>query len=309
MDLSLSEIDIEYDYEKIQQEFKIENQYIYKTEKCEICGAEINVKQKTKIKTMDYVNWYNTVINKQLNNIKEPEIKYEIIEKPIWEYEECHNCKNERYIRTELKESGVPNDYLTKRFENYYLYNKKEDNESQITKIEYLKKIIKAWDDPKNKLKIPKVTIFYGNTGTGKGHLCTALIYELIKNYKADCKFVKTETYMDMLKASWKKDKEDEHESDIKRKYTSCDMLILDEIGLRDKKDTDWFFKELYMLIDTRYENGKPTILTTNLTEQELANYFNQYHKRLASRVFASDNRLFRFGWEDGRKGAGKLWR
>jgi hypothetical protein len=85
VDLSLSEIDIEYDYEKIQQEFKIENQYIYKTEKCEICGAEINVKQKTKIKTMDYVNWYNTVINKQLNNIKEPEIKYEIIEKPIWE--------------------------------------------------------------------------------------------------------------------------------------------------------------------------------------------------------------------------------
>jgi DNA replication protein DnaC len=47
------------------------------------------------------------------------------------------------------------------------------------------------------------------------------------------------------------------------------DLLVLDDLG--SEKSTDWAFQILYMIINRRYEQKKPIILTSNLSLDQLS--------------------------------------
>lgn len=75
-------------------------------------------------------------------------------------------------------------------------------------------------------------------------------------------------------------------------------LVVLDDLGR--EKVSDWTGEIVYVLINTRYEHNRPTIVTTNLTGAELA--ASQYWpaiSRLAEdgelvRIAAPDHRLER---------------
>lgn len=58
-------------------------------------------------------------------------------------------------------------------------------------------------------------------------------------------------------------------EEEVMSRYSWCDLLVLDDLGA--EKVTDWSRQLLYLLIDRRYRNQKQTIVTTNLTPDQLA--------------------------------------
>jgi len=47
-----------------------------------------------------------------------------------------------------------------------------------------------------------------------------------------------------------------------------ADLLIIDDLGAEN--DTTWVKEKLYEIIDSRYRDSKPTIITTNLTLEQL---------------------------------------
>ena len=57
-------------------------------------------------------------------------------------------------------------------------------------------------------------------------------------------------------------------------------MLILDDLGA--EKPSDWVKEQLYVIINRRYENMLPTIITTNCTMNELKDRIGE---RTASRI------------------------
>ena len=67
---------------------------------------------------------------------------------------------------------------------------------------------------------------------------------------------------------------------DVLHIYQQVDFLILDDMGT--EKITDWVNEKLYQIINYRYENFKSTVLTTNLSGDQLADRLGE---RIPSRI------------------------
>lgn len=69
------------------------------------------------------------------------------------------------------------------------------------------------------------------------------------------------------------------------RFFADDDLVILDDFG--SSGANEWRTEVLFEFVDYRYREKKKTIVTTNLSRNKIA---TDYSKRLASRLFASEN-------------------
>ena len=52
-------------------------------------------------------------------------------------------------------------------------------------------------------------------------------------------------------------------------RYTACDVLVIDDLGKEDAKE--WSANMMFLVINTRYEDMRPTIFTSNYPPQALS--------------------------------------
>ena len=70
------------------------------------------------------------------------------------------------------------------------------------------------------------------------------------------------------------------------KRMQECDLMILDDLGT--EMSTPMAQSALYTLINTRLVNGKKTIISTNLNDEELQRrYTAQIHSRIAGEFTA----------------------
>lgn len=104
-----------------------------------------------------------------------------------------------------------------------------------------------------------------GTNGTGKTHLAAAIALQLInEGIPVVCK-----TSSDLLgdiKKSFSFEGAKEHE--VLDVYKKVDLLIIDDLG--KEQCSDWSMSTLYYILNDRYEDMKPTIVTTNYNAEEL---------------------------------------
>lgn len=108
-----------------------------------------------------------------------------------------------------------------------------------------------------------------GPCGTGKTHLAAAIANKLM----ADGIPVIFVTMIDLLakiKATFAADRVQTtaNEADLMRLYKTVDLLILDDMG--KELPTPWALAKMYEIINARYEDYKPIIVTSNYTADEL---------------------------------------
>jgi len=145
------------------------------------------------------------------------------------------------------------------------------------------------------KLVLDNKSVFItGSWGLGKTHLGIALLMEWFANtlqneeqidgnYKIVCSrgfplfLPATELFL-RLKNSF--DTKTETEKDILDSLDRKDLLMLDDLGT--DKVSEWSKQIIYTLIDRRYRNVKPIIITSNLSLKEIADV---YDGRVASRL------------------------
>ena len=106
-----------------------------------------------------------------------------------------------------------------------------------------------------------------GPKGTGKTHLAAAIANQLMDSGVP----VVFATMIDLLakiKASFERHGAQASEDDIMRLYKTADLLIIDDIG--KEQPTEWALAKIYQIINARYEDYKPMIITSNYTADEL---------------------------------------
>lgn len=106
-----------------------------------------------------------------------------------------------------------------------------------------------------------------GPMGTGKTHLAAAVANQLMGEGVP----VVFATMIDLLakiKASFEHHPGAASEDDIMRLYKTTDLLIIDDIG--KEQPTGWALAKIYQVINARYEDYKPMIITSNYTTDEL---------------------------------------
>ena len=113
-----------------------------------------------------------------------------------------------------------------------------------------------------------KGLILVGNNGVGKTHLACSIANELIKN-GIPIIYGTLINLLAELKNSYDVDN-NISEMKIIKLYEKVDLLIIDDLG--KEKPSEWGLEKLFTIINSRYENNLPVIITTNYDQNSLIN-------------------------------------
>ena len=157
----------------------------------------------------------------------------------------------------------------------------------------------------KERLKDGMGLLFIGSYGTGKTHLAAAICHELIKNNHQPV-FGTMVTLLGDIKATFNQEQTVETEERLLRKYTKCDLLIIDDLG--KEKPTEWAMEKLYSIINNRYEECLPIVITTNysldkLTERLAGRHNLETAEAIVSRIHEMCKGVL-MEWDDYRREA-----
>lgn len=156
-----------------------------------------------------------------------------------------------------LGNSGIKKRFQSRTFESFEIDNK--NMEAYEIANTYAEKF-KHYKDKGEGL------YFVGSFGTGKTHLAVAIALQLInQGVPVICK-----TLIDLL-GEIKKTFDDDsrvNEHQVLGLYRTVDLLVIDDLG--KEPPTDWAMATFYSIINDRYENCLPTIITTNYNDKEL---------------------------------------
>ena len=155
-----------------------------------------------------------------------------------------------------IKNSKMSKRNLNYKFENFEV-NSNNKKVYQSLK-EYSEKLVNEVER--------KGLILVGNNGVGKTHLACSIANELIKNgipiiygtlinLLAELKNI-YDVYNNIS------------EMKIIKLYEKVDLLIIDDLG--KEKPSEWGLEKLFTIINSRYENNLPVIITTNYDQNSL---------------------------------------
>lgn len=202
----------------------------------------------------------------------------------------CH-CLKEIIVRERIAASAMGRLIETQSFDNFdlscYSYDKRV--EEKMTAIYAMAKAyVRDFGKKRENL------LLIGPTGTGKTHISTAIARELIhKGY--DVIYDSTQNIMSDFEADRFKSgygREDARSD----KYMECSLLIIDDLGTEFVNQ--FTVATLYNLLNTRQNKGLATIISTNLSPEELA---KKYEDRIYSRIIGGTSKILPFEGRDKR--------
>lgn len=158
------------------------------------------------------------------------------------------------------------------RFDNFDLKYYTDDNDRSVMQkvFAFCKKYAEELNDGSQSV------LFFGGTGLGKTHLSLAIAGAAIEKGMG----VVYSPAQNLLHKLEKEHFSYSADTPLLDDVFSCDLLILDDLGA--EFITSFSQALIYNIINTRLLSGKPTVISTNLSLEELA---DRYTPRVASRI------------------------
>lgn len=110
--------------------------------------------------------------------------------------------------------------------------------------------------------------LFMGPVGVGKTHLAVAILKGLIQKKGVTCLFYESGSLLKAIQDSYNPISQTS-ETRVLAPVYQAEVLVLDELGA--SVPTNWVRDTLYQIINTRYNNKKLTIFTTNYLDEARA--------------------------------------
>lgn len=179
------------------------------------------------------------------------------------------DCFKKELNKILLKESG---------------FNKLEDFNNVSFNIfgeqkEQMKKLYSKMKDWCNSNFNKILIMLGGETGVGKTFLMKCMANELIKRNKVVTLTTSFAMNQDFLKSYATRDIEEK--DTLLDKYLDSEILFIDDLGTELRKP-GITVKYLYLILNERMINNRPTVITTNLRLEDINDY---YDERVSSRI------------------------
>jgi DNA replication protein DnaC len=124
---------------------------------------------------------------------------------------------------------------------------------------------------------------FYGAPGVGKTHAIAAFI----RHYMTlgwECERINFDDFCCQVRSTMSRASK-KTEWDMIEPIKNVDMLVIDDLGLRTKAESDFAYTLLYAILNKRQERLLPTFISSNKNLDELRKSFDQ---RIISRLIGS---------------------
>jgi DNA replication protein DnaC len=198
-------------------------------------------------------------------------------------------------MRNRLKFANIPDGFKDMTLKTFRtdLYRLKESKEV----ITFAVRIIKAYleEFESEKANGMGLYIYSDSKGSGKTRIVASLANELMKNHNTPVKFAVMTSILSEIKATWRKQKQNQYvgednlytESQLLDALVTVEVLIIDDLGVEIGKDEvkDWINERIFTIIDGRYRNKKPTIITSNYALADLR-HDTRITNRIKERVY-----------------------
>jgi len=181
-------------------------------------------------------------------------------------------CQFELSSKIYLKKSGIPKRYINCKFSNFT-----PQTPYQFRALKECERFFQLFPWTERGL------VLYGPPGTGKTHLAVATLKNVIKYKGQKGVFCDFRNLLLTIKSTYDTN---ESEAEIIETVVKAPLLILDDVGA--ERNTEWAKEKLNLIINYRYINKLPTIITTNLSfDGGLGERFSsKFDDRTESRIY-----------------------
>lgn len=187
--------------------------------------------------------------------------------------QKCH-CFKQAMITLLYEQSNIQEMLRTENFHSLsYEYYEGEDLSRFKNAVKTCQNFIKNFNSDYHNL------FFYGTVGTGKSFLSGCVAKELIESGHSVIYFSATGLFDLLSKNSFDYKNRDELRDTYADLY-QCDLLIIDDLGT--ELTNQFVTSQLFALLNERHMGKKATIISTNLSLEELR---NRYSDRIFSRI------------------------
>jgi DNA replication protein DnaC len=193
------------------------------------------------------------------------------------------NCLKQKLINKYYDISNLSDVIETENFDtfDFRYYSEEIEPKNGVSPYSNIQKIYRECMGFVNNFDKDFVNIFlYGGTGLGKTFLCNCIAKDLLENNKSVI-YVTAPRFFKKIEEErfGAKGTERDNNTDMEIIF-SCDILIIDDLGT--EFSTIITNTELFNIINTRLLEKKPTVISSNLSLNELRNH---YSDRILSRL------------------------
>lgn len=193
------------------------------------------------------------------------------------------NAALDRWTAT-VGAAGVPAAYAGATFDNY---------KPTCANAEAVKNAAQNYSDNLSRaIARGQSVVFYGSKGTGKTHLCCAIVTRALADGHS-AMFLSASKIFRRIRDTWGRAAA-QTESDVITALAAVDLLCIDEVQGTNDQERAWLFD----VINDRYEAGRPTMLSTNLDLKSLTAAIGD---RAADRMKDRGSLVFGCVWESYR--------
>jgi DNA replication protein DnaC len=164
------------------------------------------------------------------------------------------DCRRSNSGARALDAARIPPRFRECSFHNYY-----PKNDSQYFAHSFANRLVDEYPAVETGL------LFMGGVGVGKTHLAIAVLRELIEKKGVACLFYESGSLLKAIQDSYNPVSQTSEMRVLAPVY-QAQVLVLDELGAT--VPTNWVRDTLYQIINTRYNNKKLTIFTTNYLDE-----------------------------------------
>lgn len=202
------------------------------------------------------------------------------------------SCMEQRKLFNSFKYARLSRELIGCRFDSFDLDYYNSGSLDQEHSLKAQKALKAAQDFCRNVLNNPHEIglLFSGSVGSGKTFLAAAIANVLIEQ-QTKLLFLVVPDLLDELRATYDS-KSETSEYDLLDIARTIPVLILDDLGAHNY--TDWTRNRLYTILNYRTNEQLPTIITTNLSFDEIETYLGE---RTCSRLLQMC-RIFRLSTE-----------
>jgi len=196
------------------------------------------------------------------------------------------DCQRELGGQLRLSSANIPKRYQHCTIANFTAYNEKLEKAAESAQ--------------RLAAEFPAVTrglFLEGQPGVGKTHLAVAVLKQIIQTTGARGIFYDTRDLLRLIRSTYDASTRTT-ELEVLRPVMTADLLVLDDLGA--EKTSEWVEETLNLIVNTRYNERRLTIFTSNYPDIPDENDLNSLLCRVGHRMRSRLHEMCEFYELDG---------